>query len=78
MNLGSGFEISIRELTSTIAETAGFTGGIVWNTSQPNGPPRRKIDTSRTEEGFGFRSTTTFPAALRRTVDWFLAQRVAS
>ena len=78
VNLGSGFEISIRELTSMIAETVGFTGRIVWDTTQPNGQPRRKIDTSRAEERFGFRSTTTFPAALRRTVDWFLAQRVVS
>jgi GDP-L-fucose synthase len=78
VNLGSGFEISIRELTSTIAETVGFTGRIVWDTTQPNGQPRRKIDTSRAEERFGFRSTTAFPEALRRTVDWFLEQRVAS
>ena len=78
VNLGSGFEISIRDLTATIAEVVGYEGRIFWDISQPNGQPRRKIDTSRAEERFGFRSTTTFPEALRKTVDWFVAQRVAS
>jgi GDP-L-fucose synthase len=78
VNLGSGFEISIRDLTATIAEVVGYEGRISWDITQPNGQPRRKIDTSRAEERFGFRSTTTFPEALRKTVDWFLAQRVAS
>jgi GDP-L-fucose synthase len=78
VNLGSGFEISIRDLTATIAEVVGYEGQIFWDISQPNGQPRRKIDTTRADERFGFRSTTKFPEALRKTVDWFLAQRVAS
>ena len=76
INLGSGFEISIRELTETIAAVVGFEGQILWDPSKPNGQPRRKIDTRRAEERFDFRSTTPFAAALRQTVDWFLAARV--
>ncbi len=76
VNLGSGVEISIRDLTEAIAAVVGYDGSIVWDTSQPNGQPRRKIDTSRAEERFGFRATTSFADGLRNTVDWFVAQRV--
>ncbi len=75
VNLGSGFEISIRELTEKIAELAGFNGRIRWDTSQPNGQPRRRLDTSRAEELFGFRAHTEFDDGLRRTVDWYLSER---
>src|SRR5437867_5269935 len=69
INLGSGFEISIRELTETIGAVVGFEGQILWDPSKPNGQPRRKIDTRRAEERVDFRSTTPFAAALRQTVD---------
>ena len=75
VNLGSGVEISIRELAGKIAELAGFNGKIVWDTSQPNGQPRRCLDVSRAEREFGFRASTSFDEGLRRTVEWYLANR---
>ena len=71
VNLGSGFEISIRDLLTTIARYTGFTGRIVWDTSQPNGQPRRALNTDRAAERFGFRATTDFDEGLRRTVEWY-------
>jgi GDP-L-fucose synthase len=75
VNLGSGEEISIKDLVRKIAATVGFTGRIAWDTSKPNGQPRRKLDTSRAEERFGFRAKTGFDEGLRRTVDSYLASR---
>lgn len=75
VNLGSGFEISIRELTETIARYTGFNGRIVWDTSKPNGQPRRRLDTSKAEKLFGFRAKVDFSEGLRRTVDGYLQQR---
>jgi GDP-L-fucose synthase len=75
VNLGSAFEISIRELVTIIARHTGFQGRIVWDTQQPNGQPRRKLDTTRAEQAFGFRSQTPFEEGLRRTIDWYLTQR---
>jgi len=77
VNLGSSFEISIRELVETIARHTGFRGRIVWDTSQPNGQPRRKLDTSRAERLIGFRSKTPFDEGLHRTVAWYAEQRTA-
>ena len=71
VNLGSSFEISIKELTETIAQATGFTGRIVWDTSKPNGQPRRKLDVSRAEAAFGFHATTPFAEGLQRTVAWY-------
>ena len=70
VNIGSAFEISIKELLETIARLTGFDGRIVWDTSKPNGQPRRKLDVSRAQERFGFVSRTPFEEGLRRTVDW--------
>jgi GDP-L-fucose synthase len=75
VNLGSGEEISIRNLTAKIADTVGFKGRIVWDTSKPNGQPRRKLDTTRAEQRFGFRAQTGFDEGLRRTVASYLASR---
>ena len=61
----------------TIARLTGFEGRLVWDTSQPNGQPRRKLDISRAEAEFGFRSHTTFEEGLRRTLDWYTAQQLA-
>src|SRR5579859_666574 len=77
VNLGSAFEISIRDLVVTIARITGFEGRLVWDTSKPNGQPRRKLDVSRAEALFGFRSHTTFEEGLRRTVELY-AQQVAA
>ncbi len=71
VNLGSAFEISIRDLTTLIGKLTGFTGQIEWDTSKPNGQPRRKLDTSRAEKEFGFRSKVPFEDGLRRTIDWY-------
>jgi GDP-L-fucose synthase len=72
VNLGSAFEISIRDLVQTIARLTGFDGGIEWDATKPNGQPRRKLDTSRARTLFGFESETTFEDGLRRTIDWYL------
>jgi GDP-L-fucose synthase len=77
VNLGAGFEISIRELAELIARLTGFDGELAWNASQPDGQPRRSLDTSRAADRFGFRATTSFEAGLRRTVDWYRAERAA-
>jgi GDP-L-fucose synthase len=71
VNLGSASEISIKDLVTLIADVTGFRGKITWDTSQPNGQPRRKLDTSRAEREFGFRSHTDFRAGLKRTVEWY-------
>jgi GDP-L-fucose synthase len=72
VNLGTGEEISIRELAELIAELIGYDGEIVWDTSRPNGQPRRKLDVSRAEELFGFRARTSLRDGLERTVAWYL------
>jgi GDP-L-fucose synthase len=71
VNLGTGEETSIRELAETIADVTGFDGRIVWDTSMPNGQPRRKLDTSRAEERFGFRAEVPLREGIERTVAWY-------
>ena len=71
VNLGSGEEISIRDLAEKIAKLTGFRGSIRWDTSKPNGQPRRRLDVTRAEREFGWRATTSFDDGLRRTVDWY-------
>jgi GDP-L-fucose synthase len=71
VNIGSAFEISIKDLLKTIARLTGFDGRIVWDTTKPNGQPRRKLDVSRAQERFGFVSATPFEDGLRRTIDWY-------
>jgi GDP-L-fucose synthase len=71
VNLGTGSEISIRELAELIAELTGFHGEIVWDTSRPNGQPRRALDTSRARELFGFEARTSLREGLERTIAWY-------
>ena len=71
VNLGSGMEISIRELVTLIAELVGFQGKIVWADSRPDGQPRRCLDVSRAEKEFGFRAKTDFREGLTRTIEWY-------
>jgi GDP-L-fucose synthase len=71
VNLGTGEEISIRELAEVIADETGFDGEIVWDTTKPNGQPRRKLDTTRAKELFGFEAKTPFREGIRRTVTWY-------
>ncbi len=73
VNLGSSHEISIKDLVEIIAKLTAFGGRIVWDTSKPNGQPRRCLDTSRAEKGFGFRAKTLFMEGLGRTIEWYCA-----
>ncbi len=74
VNLGAGFEITIRDLAEKIAALTGFTGDIVWDTSQPDGQPRRSLDTRRARERFGFEARTGFDEGLAATIEWYLAE----
>jgi GDP-L-fucose synthase len=78
VNLGSGMEISIRDLAVKIAGITGFPGRIVWDATQPNGQPRRYLDVSRAEREFGFRARTPFDIGLRKTVEWYRSKRLQS
>ena len=75
VNLGSGMELSIRDLVETIERLTGFKGDIVWDASKPNGQPRRQLDVSRAEQYFGFRAHTSFEDGLRRTIEWYRQSR---
>lgn len=75
INLGTAFEISIKDLVNLIARLTGFAGKIVWDTTNPNGQPRRKLDTKRAKVLFGFEAQTSFENGLRRTIDWYLDNR---
>ncbi len=77
VNLGSGQEISIGELAEMIARLTGFEGKLVWDTSKPNGQPRRALDTSKALQLFGFKAQMPFEEGLRRTVDWYRQHRQA-
>lgn len=74
VNLGSGNEISIKDLATLIARLTGFEGELIWDTSKPNGQPRRALDVSRAEKYFGFRSQTPFEEGLKKTIAWYLAK----
>jgi len=71
VNLGSGREISIKDLVQTIAELMGYGGEIRWDTGKPDGQPRRMLDISRAEQEFGFRAKTDFGEGLRKTIEWY-------
>jgi len=71
VNLGAGFEISIKDLAELIARLTGFTGTIVWDSTKPDGQPRRSLDTSRAQQFFGFRAHTGFEEGLKHTIEWY-------
>jgi len=75
INIGAGFEISIKELVGLIAKLTAFKGEILWDASKPDGQPRRKLDISRAEQEFGFRAKTSFEKGLRKTIDWHLSTK---
>lgn len=77
VNLGAGFEISMRDLAQKIAKISGFTGEIVWDPSKPNGQPRRMLDVSRARERFGFETEVSFDEGLFRTIAWYREHRAA-
>jgi len=74
VNIGAGFEISIGELFELIVELTGFKGSVVWDTSKPDGQPRRLLDTSRAFEEFGFKAKTDFREGLTKTIEWYKEQ----
>ena len=71
VNLGTGKEITIKDLVTTIAQLTNFNGEIVWNTSKPDGQPRRCLDTSRAKKEFGFEAKTSFNDGLQKTIEWY-------
>jgi len=73
VNLGSGMEISIRDLVDQIVELTGLKGQVVWDASKPDGQPRRCLDTSKAMQLFGFRAETPFKAGLQKTIEWYRA-----
>jgi len=75
VNLGSGFEISIKNLAEKIAGMTGFEGDLVWDTSKPNGQPRRALNTTRAKESFGFEAQVDFDEGLQNTIEWYLEHR---
>jgi GDP-L-fucose synthase len=75
VNVGAGFEISIKDLAELVAGMMGFEGEIRWDVSKPNGQPRRCLDVSRAEKAFGFRARTDFHAGLDKTIRWFRESR---
>jgi GDP-L-fucose synthase len=78
VNLGAGFEISIRELVERVVALTGYTGRVVWDGTKPDGQPRRGLDTSRAEREFGFRAKTPFEEGLKRTVEWYLKSSITT
>lgn len=75
VNIGAGFEISIKELTELIARLTGFSGKIIWDSSKPDGQPRRMLDTSRALNQFKFKATTDLATGLKKTIDWYRLNR---
>jgi len=75
VNLGAGFEISIKDLVEMIAKKTDFTGKLVWDTSKPNGQPRRRLATERAFEEFGFKAQMPFEKGLENTIEWFKENR---
>jgi GDP-L-fucose synthase len=78
VNLGAGFEISIKALAELIVELSGFKGKIVWDTSKPDGQPRRSLDISRAREEFEFEARVPFEEGLRRTIGWYREVRAGN
>jgi len=78
VNIGAGFEITIKDLANKIKEIIGFNGKIVWDTSKPDGQPRRCLDTSKAEKEFGFKAKTDFDNGLRKTIDWYISRKSKS
>ena len=74
VNIGAGFEISIKELAELIARLTGFQGRLVWDASKPDGQPRRMLDTTRAAKEFGFKARTGFEEGLKKTIEWYLSR----
>jgi GDP-L-fucose synthase len=77
INLGAGFEIKIKDLAEKIVDLTGFKGQINWDTSKPDGQPRRMLDTSKAKKHFGFEAKTSFDEGLKKTIDWYREQKAS-
>lgn len=75
VNLGAGFEISIKDLAELIVKLTGFQGKLIWDSTKPDGQPRRCLDTSRANQAFGFKACTSFEEGLKQTIDWYCENR---
>jgi len=75
VNIGAGSEIKIKDLVKLIAELTGFSGEIRWDTSKPDGQPRRRLDTSKAKQEFGFQAKVDFREGLKRTIEWYLGNK---
>jgi len=75
LNIGAGFEVKIKDLVELIARLAGFRGKIEWDTTRPDGQPRRRLDVSRAEKELGFKAKTDFTEGLRETIEWYRSQK---
>jgi len=71
VNIGAGFEISIKDLVKLIAKLSEFQGTVIWDKTKPNGQPRRRLDTTKAEKEFGFKAKTSFAEGLKKTIDWY-------
>ncbi|MFH1618104.1 MAG: GDP-L-fucose synthase [Candidatus Margulisiibacteriota bacterium] len=71
INIGTGFEISMKELVDLIVELTGFKGKVIWDSSKPDGQPRRRLDTSKAEAEMGFKAKTDFKKGLEKTIEWY-------
>lgn len=74
VNIGSGFEISIKNLAKAICRLTGFKGRVIWDKTKPDGQPRRRLDVSRAEEEFGFKAETPFLEGLKKTIEWYKSE----
>lgn len=74
VNIGAGFEISIKELVALIAELTDYKGSVIWDQTKPDGQPQRMLDTSRAYREFGFKAGTDFREGLQKTIDWYIKQ----
>ena len=77
VNMGAGFEISIRDLVDLIVELTGFQGRVIWDHTKPDGQPRRMLDTERARKEFGFNARTDFREGLKRTIEWYRSNPTA-
>jgi GDP-L-fucose synthase len=75
VNVGAGFEISIKNLTEKISEIINFKGKIIWDTTKPDGQPRRCLDTIKAEKEFGFKAKIDFDEGLKKTIEWYINNR---
>jgi GDP-L-fucose synthase len=75
VNIGAGFEITIKDLVELIAKLTGFKGRITWDTTKPDGQPRRMLDVSKAEKEFGFKADTDFEKGLKKTIEWYLENK---